>query len=229
MDLTLYEIEADLRALIDKREELEESTCFTPEEDRERLNQIADCDLAIHAWVEKSVRKVDGVRNWWKTCEQMAMVAAQESKAQAARAKQWDNRLSRIKAMCVSVMDSMGVKKLEGRTGTLSLRNNGGRQAVTVSDPALVPEEFQDITVTMPVRLWDRICADMAPAFRSDWRIGLRESMPVPRLEKIREALESRCSTCGGADTDCRNCGGSGYNGVPGCVLEPRGVHAECR
>ncbi len=224
MDLTLYEIEADLRALIDKREELEESTCFTPEEDRERLNQIADCDLAIHAWVEKSVRKVDGVRAWWKTCEQMAMAAAQEAKAQAARAKQWDARLTRIKAMCVSVMDSMGLKKLEGRTGSLSLRNNGGKQAVLIADPALVPEEFQDITVTMPVSAWAELCA-----LKPSTILITRESMPVPRLERIREALESRCSTCGGADTDCRNCGGSGYNGVPGCVLEPRGVHAECR
>ena len=48
-------------------------------------------------------------------------------------------------------------KKLEGRTGALYLKANGGKQAVEVTDESLVPDELCTVTVTMTLTYWTQM------------------------------------------------------------------------
>lgn len=247
MNDSLWVLDSNLRALEDKREELEAGP-FDGTDD-ERLALLSQCDIAIHQYLTALPEKVDGIRGWWRHCEMLALAASEEAKRQAARGKAWGARLDRLKAMCCSVMDAAGLKKLEGNTGYLSLKSNGGKQPVIVTDPALVPDEFCEITVTMSAAAWawtERICRESDAATIHDGPTYTRRVGPrTPRLELIRAALEARCGCCVGTGQEvfvsdngheeveerklCRECGGTGKQGVPGAYLEARQKHVECR
>ena len=237
--LSLWSIEAEIEALIDQREELTAMPWIPGEPgDVERHNQIAAVDLKIQEWIGREVRKVDGIRGYLKHCDMMAGAAKAEAQAQSQRAKAWEDRGRRIKAFVASVMDAAGLKKLEGQTGTLMLKGNGGVQPVTITDPEMVPDDLCSVTVTMTVAAWDWaldvLNGNEAEMKGFTFAVGPR----TPMLAKIREALARPCEGCNGApqNTDsrvlgmiCAACGGTGKQGVPGAYLEERGKHVEVK
>jgi Siphovirus Gp157 len=228
-DLTLFDIERGLHDLMDRWQEAE-----TPEE-------MQQAELAIRAVAELEVRKVDNVRKYLRFCAQMAAAAKQEAQQQKNRQGAWEARRDRLKAFCYEVMMSFGLRKLEGQTGTLSIRGNGGLQPLTITDPALVPDDLADITVTMSTQLWP-VLLDLAhdvAAMHHDRSLkadleAIKIGPRTPSNERIREALAKPCPACkgaggvdltaygGGKDEPCPDCNGSKTASVPGCRLEPR-------
>ncbi len=219
--LSLFQLETELGELLAYRES-EELT----EEER------ATADGLIKAYVEREVRKVDGVRAYLRHCEVMAGAAKEEARRQSDRGRIWQGRYDRLKQHVQVVMETFGLKRLEGNTGSLVVKGNGGRQPVTVTDPVLVPDEMCEFAGTIPGPVWRKALEESA-WLRGFWNAGnLPTLMRTPRLSAIAEALAKPCEQCEGriAVRDlCEVCGGSGHQGVPGARLEPRGAHLEVK
>ncbi len=220
-DLSLFGIESGLHELFDAWQSAE-----TPEE-------VEAAEVAIRACAEAEVREVDNIRRYWRACDQMAAAAKHEAATQTERARLWESRRERLKAVVYAVMDQFKLKKIEGQTGSLLMKSNGGKQAVEVYDESLVPDEYCTVTVTMPVKIWNATVAlQRAPKSEgAELHPSVKVSPRAPANSLIAEALNRNCPLCEGEGVlkGCVECGGSGKQSVPGCRLAPRGVHVECR
>jgi Siphovirus Gp157 len=214
-DISLYQIESDLASLIEIREqELENHRHAVDnhgEPEAEMLEAIAVIDNQIREYIAAEIRKVDNIRSFWRHCELMRDAAKAEAEMQAKRAKAWDGRLQRLKAVCLAVLETIPFptgkpKKLEGRTGTISLRGNGGRAPVEISNPDLIPDELTRITAEMSGDVWEEIVKYFGPAWVTE-KMG--RVTRAPALSLIGEALER--------------------GPVAGCRLAERSSHVECR
>lgn len=194
--LSLYEIERELAELLAAREEATE-----PE-------QCTELENAIRLYVEGQVRKVDGVRAYVRNCEAMAAAAKEEAERQAERARVWTEKGKRFKQFILDVMQAFGLKKLEGRTGTLTVCSNGGKQPVTITDETLVPDEYCSYTLTFTGAEFAELLRDMKNESES---FGLKAGALAATArrkadeDRMREALQA--------------------GPVAGARLEPRGVH----
>lgn len=141
VDLTLYDIETGLRDIMVQCEEAQ-----TDEERR-----MAEAILA--GYVAEEIKKVDNIRGFLRHCAMMRDAAKEEAKMQAGRSQTWENRRERLSKYVVAVLDSIGMKRIEGRTGFLSVAGNGGVTPLQI-DEALVPEEYKRVTVSMPLALY---------------------------------------------------------------------------
>jgi hypothetical protein len=193
--LSLMDIETDLHEL------------FTHWQEAESPEEIAAAESSLMACAEAQCRKVDGVRKYWRFCDQMEAAAKAEAEAQRKRAQMWGARRDRLKAMVQYVMETFHVKRFEGNQGSLSLRGNGGRQPVEVSNPDLIPDEFIRVTVEMSGEVWEEIMKYFGPTWVKE-KMG-RVVTKAPALSLIGEALER--------------------GPVAGARLSERGSHVECR
>lgn len=134
-DLSLFDIESGLHELMTAWQEAE-----TPE-------AVESAETAIRLYAEAEVRKVDGVRRYIKNCDAQAMAAKAEMNYQAQRVRAWEARRDRLKAFVFDVMKSFELKKLEGQTGALSIRVNGGVQPLVIEDVSQLPSGYFDIQV----------------------------------------------------------------------------------
>jgi len=167
---------------------------------------VEAAEVAIRACAEAEVRKVDGIRRYWRLCDQMEAAAKFEAETQRNRAQMWDARRARLKALVYDVMTAFHLKKLEGQTGTLSMKGNGGRQAVEIQNPDLVPSEYMRVTVDMAGPVWEEIVKGMGQQWIKE---NVGRTSTVPSLSLIGEALEK--------------------DAVAGCRLLDRGHHVEVR
>ena len=76
--------------------------------------------------------------------------------------------LERLKDYCQRCMELIEWKpgkprKLEGHSGAIYLKGNGGRPGVEVYDESLVPDDLCTVTVTMPMDVWKNLCGSAAP------------------------------------------------------------------
>jgi hypothetical protein len=203
----------------------------------------------------EEVRKVDGVRSVWAHLEMVADAAGDEAKRQQDRRRQALAQLDRLKTGVQAVMEAMPwrkgkPRKIEGQTGVLYLKANGGKQAVEVTDEALVPDECCTVNVTMPADLWRAVREHVFKCQHTGEFDGrFYELLPnrVPSLSAIAEELARDCERCEGngiveawgeldedaeyrpAENPCKGCDGTGKRGVPGARLAPRGQHVEVR
>jgi len=219
--LSLYDLSAELVALMDAWDD--------PETTPEARSEI-ETQLRIYA--EQHVRKVDNVRAYLRHCEMMAQYARVEEERQKRNKDVWQARAERLKQVCVAVMQTFQAKRLDGNTGSLLLKGNGGKQPVTITNPDLVPDEFCAVVLTIPgaeyVRLWPWLVD-------AGWTLATEADMQKrrePRKSLIEAELQKPCETCEGKEpfiVTCMQCGGSGKRGVSGAYLAERGVHLEVR
>ena len=235
--VSLFKLESDLAELLDMREQAL----------AEGLQTITVIDHAIAEYYQALPKKVDDIGSVWKWLEAMAdepkerqgrMVYCaidREIKRLQERRDRLRERLVSIKTMVQFVMESMPwregkPRKLEGVRHTISLKGNGGKQPVVVTDEALVPDECCIVKVEMRADRWKELAGDLElPDIR--WQ-------KVPSLSLIAEALVKPCPTCKGNmdwtgtvddGIPCPACGGTGLQGIPGARLDPRGAHVECK
>jgi hypothetical protein len=226
--LTLWSIEDSLVQLVGAREDAASDIGISEDERRDQLQVI---DNALADYVRQEITKVDNVRSYLLHCRLMADAARAERAAMEARVRLWEARESRLKEICILALDSVAKKRVEGKTGSLSVRGNGGVQPLEISgwnkdsarwadsDPGLLPDEVCVWAGTVGPLTWRRIQM-------------LAIADPQTKLERqpsnaaIREALGKSCPECGElpAPSDaCQTCGGTGTMGIPGAHLEPRG------
>jgi len=221
-ELSLWHIEDAISQLMDMREEATDP------------DEIAVIEGELVKYAQQELRKVDNVVGYLKHCAMMEGTAKEEAAAQAERARVWKERAARLKRACQATMETYTGgerKKLEGRAGVILLKGNGGRQAVTIADPLLVPEEYCDYVGAIPGPVWDAAVAALPGT------LGRVQLLRTPRAALIHEALQQKCEACGGDGLlafspdgeKCTSCGGSGMAGVPGAHLEPRGSHIEVK
>jgi rRNA maturation protein Nop10 len=226
-ELSLYKLQDDLLQLFEMRGDAERED--------DNGESLAVMDAAIAEYMEALPQKVDSVRAVWRRIETLIGEAKAEMQFQAQRAKYLQNDLGRLKDYVQRVMElrewpAGKPRKLEGRTGALLLKGNGGRPAVEISDESLIPDELQVVTVQMPWSIWKLTvsrCGDEALSALAS--CGLKESR-APSLSLIAEQLNRPCKECHNLPMQsCPECGGSGKQSVPGARFAPVGQHVECK
>jgi hypothetical protein len=234
--LTLWEIEQGWLDLIEARESAQ--SIELPEE---RAAAMAACEQALSDYIAREVQKVDGIRAIVRNLEAVVTMAKEERDYQNRRAKHAEDLIARIKDTAKGALEAVGKKKVEGRTGVLMVKGNGGLQSLDITDPSLLPDECCRMEGWISAAWWPRILQRaMMPADAYEMR-------RVPSGPAIREELAKPCAHCNGTGrltTDaevaeyatasgpefiCRACGGSGKSAVPGARLLPRGTHLEIR
>lgn len=218
--LTLWDIDDALHSLLLMREE-EGIT------DEER----AAIDGQIRVWCDAQLAKVDGIRGYLKHAKMMEEAAAAEAASLRTRAAIWEARAKRLKEFVIAIMEQRGVNRLEGRTGQLRIQANGGKRSLRITCVDLVPDEYQLVTITIPIRTWANLC-------RTATGVDLKELLEIKESRAINESavrkvLESKCEACGGLGIyamdgvayECEACNGTGHQLVPGAELEERGSH----
>lgn len=151
-----------------------------------------------------------------------------------AKRKAYERAGEWLRDYVLRVMQENKWPMLKTALNCLSIRKNGGKQALTVAEARLVPDYLCDLTITLSMVAWNVILENctLTPA-----AIGKRivSTLRTPNNEAIRKALEQPCEECNGLRTvgpmyttgepvTCAVCGGSGKATVPGAKLEPRGV-----
>ncbi|MFZ1007179.1 MAG: hypothetical protein WAN65_10100 [Candidatus Sulfotelmatobacter sp.] len=221
-DLSLFDVDEQLHELLSAWQEAP-------------TDQMPETEIAIREYVGEVIRSVDPVRRYIRFCVSAEVEAKEEAERQRARAHMWAARRDRLKAFVFEFMQQWGWKegkprKFESATGSLSLRGNGGLQPLTVYDASLVPDEMQDMHVTMTF-------AQFIELRRTVWQKyqeGIKVDGPHPSNERIRAALAKPCPACkgtgdadltayGGKNEPCPECNGTKTASVPGARLEPRG------
>ena len=214
------------------------------------LGDVKVIDEQITAYMAALPAKVDSVRHVWKRIEVLIQEAADEVRFQSKRGQHLKADLERLKDYCHRCMELIEWKpgkprKLEGHSGAIYLKGNGGRPAVEVYDESLVPDELCTVTVTLRAdSIWTRRIAldDDTVA-----RFGPR----VPAVSLISARLSEACPKCEGRGQGtvvlteeqmrtihpeavatlcrCLECGASGKQSVPGARLKEPGTHVECK
>jgi len=250
LNLSLYKLAegGDLLELFEMRAEAEAACSAIGIQDEaldDAMHNLAVVNEAIDTYMVALPAKVDGVRAVWKRIEVLIQEAADEVKFQSRRGQHLKADLDRLKDYCQRCMELIEWKpgkprKLEGRSGYLLLKANGGRPAVEVTDESLVPGEMATVSIRMLASEWNRLRSS-AVSLDVVCEVGPR----VPSLSLIAEALSQPCPRCEGSGhvdfcgtplpdgssalSDCSECAGSGRRSVAGARLKPQGAHVECK
>ena len=230
--LELFEMRAEAKAHVDDEFH---GDMGDNEKYLDALQDLQVLDEQIAAYMAALPAKVDSVRHVWKRIEVLIAEAAAEAKFQQARDQHLKADLERLKDYCQRCMELIEWKpgkprKLEGRSGYLLLKGNGGRPAVEVYDESLLPDELCTVTVTLLASEWHR-----GTNLRTI-NVGPR----TPNLSLISARLSEVCLAPGcrdgiwhhpelAEDAPCPECGGSGKQSVPGGRLKEPGTHVECK
>ncbi len=257
---SLWNIEQGWSALLTEREDMLEQlvacqVAKQPEAEAEAAAHLCRIDEAIVAHAKREVRKVDGIRGIWKHLQMQHAAATEEARVQSARAKAIEANLNALKSAVQITMEEMPwvagkTRKLEGRLGALYLKGNGGRRAVTITDEAMVPDEFCVYEGRIRGDIWNALLLVAKTVARSNGASGdaLLEDLDslqmlrLPSISTLYDALTEKCQTCADMDlivydaegsevagASCASCGGSRLAGVPGAYLAPLGSHVEVR
>lgn len=218
-NLSLFNIESGLHELLEAWQE-----ATTPE-------TLAAAEQAIQAYAQAEVRKVDGIRAYLKACDRQAAAAEDEARLQMQRAKAWIARRDRLKETVYAIMQTFGTRKIEGSTGTLQIKGNGGLAPLTITDASLVPDELCDATITMPVSVWLEVGITIKPEQRvpSNGRIRVALAQACPRCHGLPMCRDSQVGHGLQVDWICPACNGSKTASVAGARLESRGEHLEVK
>lgn len=219
--LTFAEIEIELAELLAFREIAE-----TPEEAQAIDQQIGE-------YIKREVEKVDGIRRYVRLCRAMTGAAKAEAQSQAQRAKMWEAREEQVKTICRGVMEALGRTRVDGATGYLLLKGNGGVQPLEVTDATLVPNVLKNAVIAMNYSDWLDLERAMSKHFPKTWGLINPKVEAFVDGESVRKVLGSSCPICEGKgqarEQICPDCDGSGKMKVPGARLNPRGSHVEVK
>ncbi len=205
MSESLFDISVGLHRLMCQRSDLEEELLIAcTVDDQLRIGRALE---ALEAQIRDEVKpnsqaKVDRCRAYDLHAEMMENAAAAEEKKQAANRQMWKNRRELLKRISMITMEEIGKDRLEGKLGCIRAQVNGGKVALLIPQPELLPSEYCQWEGTWSANVWETM-----KTYRFDKLPGINMKR-IPDTDAIRAALESG-------------------EGVPGASLAPRGKH--CR
>lgn len=131
----LWKIEEELAALLDSVE-----TC--PEE------MIPELEAKIARYVTAEIEKVDRVSAVLSSLEHVADNAKAEIDRLTERRQSAERAAARLKRYILYVLSQREGRPLKGHNVTLSARES---EAVRITDPSAVPEEFKRTTISVEI------------------------------------------------------------------------------
>ena len=117
----------------------------------------------------------------------MAQLAKAEVKRLQSRQKHFESTAERVNTMVSHVMDYLGVKKLEGRTHTMSKRQCPA--SVRINDEGKVHAAFKRVTLTLPLECWHTLLAAVPEALRNEVMARVQKREETIELKAVKEAL----------------------------------------
>jgi len=149
--LSLWDIESALTELLEAHAELTDPAA---EHGPDIAAEIAEVEKAIAEYVGREISKVDGIHSFLRYAKATAAQAREEAAAMTERARRLEAAEARIKQIACDVMAARGLKRLEGTAGRyLSRRGNGGVAPLVIQADVL-PDEWRDVTVALPLLVW---------------------------------------------------------------------------
>lgn len=133
--LTLYSLSETLSALLDSLD-----LCETSE-------QIAECEADIERTALALVHKVDDFSQFLAHLQSQQVLATQEIERLKSRRQYLLRTQDRLEQYAIRVMQQQGIRKLDGDTSRLSIRNNP--PAVEITDEAQVPVAYKIVHTTV--------------------------------------------------------------------------------
>lgn len=184
----LWELEETLQALLDTID-------VTPDEQREEIQ------TEIDRYIGAELVKVDHVAQAIAMCEYAAKDAAMEISRLQERKRAAEAAQARLEKYVVRVIEARGVKKLLGKTNTLSLRPSEG---VVIADEAAVPMAHKTAVIEMPLLAWHGLI-NQIPEEQQDAVLGklTKRDIKISR-DSVKRAIKAG-ETVPGADLEFRN------------------------
>lgn len=133
--LTLYEIEDELMAWANTLE------LADTDEQRDEIQQ------RVGTYLQAATEKRDRFAQFLAHLEQQEELAKLEEERLANRRRAIVRMREQLEAYAISVMEAIGVKKLQGNTSTLSLRLRPA--SVLIQDAAAIPPEYKRISLSV--------------------------------------------------------------------------------
>ena len=195
--LTLWDIESAWVELMQARTEAEGLSVD------EREQAVAAVDEAIAQYTRSELQKADSIIGFCRHLKMLETSAKEQAAYQSKRAATAGALLSRIKGIAQSAMEAAGKKRIDGRTGYLLVKNNGGLAPLKIQEDVL-PDEYRDITITISAGMFE-VLRGIHPEL-----VSAKATSSVPANDRIRKALAEG-------------------TGVPGAWLEERGSHIEVK
>ncbi len=188
-----------------------------------------DSEIAEYFGRSATRERIDTVIGFLRYAEAQENAARNESWRIEKLANSWKEKREYLKSAAKAVLENSGQKALEGSTaGKLVLKGNGGKQALEITDASLIPEELCDWQGKIQGGVMYHI-REVLAAYPITLETIFRYMERVPHNERIRAALEAKCSACNGYDPDglplCSQCDGDCKGRVPGARLLERGSH----
>lgn len=162
---TLFEIDNELETAFDAATQEQEENGSVSEKTKQHC-------LDLFAELGK---KVDRIARYVRATELKARAAKDEAMRLAARQKAAENRVGQVKSMLAFFMRVRGLKRLEGELNTIRLQKNG--QATLQVDPAVLPVEYNQMTILLTQPDWVRVL----------------EAISSPEHNKLLEAAVIAC------------------------------------
>jgi len=187
--LTLYELEADLTALLDTEEMVED-----PQARLQILQEIADKS-------EQAVTKRDNLIRFIQHAKAQIGFAKAEEDRLATWRKGLDSKLSEIEDYVCSVIEEhgtqpkRGTKRLDGTIGVLSIAKKP--DTVDVEQPEQIPYEYLDVTLktTGPEFEEMLLAVKIATGAETDLGTSLRKAANFsPRKREIMAAINAHAA-----------------------------------
>lgn len=233
--LSLYKIETELAQLIDLSEDL----AAVEKPDAETLDARAAVHQQIMKYFEAEVRKVDGIARYIHHAKAQAAAAKTEADRLMGWARRWEARLERVKLATIEALHAVGSKKLESAENRLRLQKNPA--SVDVYDVTALPDEFLNVTVTIPLPAWKEIlyaARNAGQSISDEAALWIENSKPISQADKraVVDALKARvkCPSCGDWPKEfietCNRCENKRTipATVPGARWAPETEHLRC-
>ena len=129
--LTLYDIEQGLSEALAARE--------AAGDDPEKLEAA---ELVLQTYAEAELKKADGYISTIKAIEGAIEARKAERDRQSIRIRALQNSVDWLKQYALGIMQSNDIKRIDGKTGSLVVRNNGGIRPLTITESEL-PAEYK--------------------------------------------------------------------------------------
>jgi hypothetical protein len=171
--LSLYEIEHEFQQLLEQ----DEATPPTPEDEAAYVARLQQMVAADEACIAKRDRCAEFLRHLEH--QQAAIEDEQNRLSQLHDAYARTER--RFKAYLENVMESLGVRRLEGRTSVISLRKN--QPSVVLDDRTKIPPEYVDVSTITEVHVSKK---------RIKAALLAGEQVPGARLVTDRQSVQVR-------------------------------------